>query len=281
MVHTKHNPEFLEAKPRISSESDVSRTYSLSPIPSDKSDQALPHFDGTILGEQVSGMKQYNAYDHPLPALPEVDSGSDASSLRSECVTNGSLEPVDSDSGGSTDYYDPEEVINQDYFHERPYSADSQGSAIPLVHKVASASRDTTSAQAGDSEGTDSTSTSSSIPSHSKRALRKKLTININNSNFNIENRRRPLSPFTKGGYLRSRVQSPMPPSAPAALTLYGPSIQDEVEAKQTLKRLTQKMQKQRSHKTTREARNGASLLAVLGRRIARAQAQAQANVVG
>lgn len=227
-------------------------------------------------------MQYHQLLDHPLPALPEVDSESERSSLHSSYAASSLHDGENRDGAQSGDSQIPLITKNDNSERESSNSSpDSINSTGSVVHTDSTGRAGTSFIQHTSNEDQSSSPASTSgSPLLAKRALRKNLTINIANSNFNIENPRRPLSPFTRGGFLRSHIQSPMPPSAPAALKLYGPSIDEDAEARRNLERLTFKMRRQGTQRTTREQRNGKSLLAVLGRRIARAQ-QAQFQAQG
>ena len=109
-----------------------------------------------------------------------------------------------------------------------------------------------------------------------KKLQRKKLTLRLNGAEFDIEKKekKRPLSPFTRGGMLR-RMMSPVPPSAPAALTEFGPTIADEVEQEMRVeKECAEKRLRERAKlaSTTRAERGGRMLLGFLGKRVGRAE---------
>lgn len=100
-----------------------------------------------------------------------------------------------------------------------------------------------------------------------RRLFKKKLTVNINGTEFNIERKKRPLSPFNSGGLLRKLV----PPSAPPTLTEFGPTVKDEVE------KLEERMRRADAEapevprvirRTTRAERGGRQLMGFLGRRL-------------
>lgn len=100
-----------------------------------------------------------------------------------------------------------------------------------------------------------------------RRLFKKKLTVNINGTEFNIERKKRPLSPFTSGGMLRKLV----PPSAPPSITEFGPTVKDEVE------KLEQRMRRADSNtpevpmlvrRTTRTERGGRQLMGFLNKRL-------------
>lgn len=100
---------------------------------------------------------------------------------------------------------------------------------------------------------------------------RKSLKIEINGAVFDLEKKdsKGPLSPFTSGGMLRRRLLSQAPSSAPANITAFGPTIEDEVneivagiesggKGKSCMRR------------TTRKERGGGILSRMLGKRISR-----------
>jgi hypothetical protein len=107
-------------------------------------------------------------------------------------------------------------------------------------------------------------------PTKSPKKSRKSLKVQINGAEFELEkDNKRPLSPFTSAGMLR-RLLSPTPPSAPAAITAFGQTIDDEVggmlaemesggEARISMQR------------TTRTERSGGILGRILKKRIRRA----------
>ncbi len=112
----------------------------------------------------------------------------------------------------------------------------------------------------------------SSFPKSSKKA-RPSLTVQINGVQFDLEKekKKRPLSPFTPGGRLR-RLLSPQPPSAPARITAFGPTIDDEVN--EMLAEMESGGQTNNgrvdSRRTTRAERGGGLLSRILGKRISR-----------
>lgn len=104
-------------------------------------------------------------------------------------------------------------------------------------------------------------------PISPRRLFKKKLTVSISGTEFNIERKRRPLSPFTSGGMLRKLI----PPSAPPAVTEFGPTVKDEVE------KLEERMRKADDHtpevpkvirRTTRTERGGRQLMGFLNKRL-------------
>lgn len=103
-----------------------------------------------------------------------------------------------------------------------------------------------------------------------RKGLRRKLTLNIDGADFDLEKKRRPLSPFTTGGLLR---KTSLPQTAPASVTEFGPSVEDEVRA-----RLGEgkgehgKVNKSKCWSTSSE-RGGKSLMGLLGRRMASGKA--------
>lgn len=109
-------------------------------------------------------------------------------------------------------------------------------------------------------------------PSKSPRnrhRLSKKLTVNINGANFDLQKSSRPLSPFTAGGLLRTAI---MPRTAPPSMTEFGPSIEEEVrtriEAKKNKRTKVDKLERTTSRTTSTE-RGGKTLMRFIGRRIA------------
>ena len=96
-----------------------------------------------------------------------------------------------------------------------------------------------------------------------RRSLKKKLTVTISGTEFDIDKKRRPMSPFTSGGMLRKFV----PPSAPAAVTEFGPSIKDEIDpGLREVKHIDQSSERC-AKRTTRAERGGTRLMGFLGRR--------------
>jgi hypothetical protein len=106
-------------------------------------------------------------------------------------------------------------------------------------------------------------------PIKSPKKPRKSLKVQINGGEFELETEtKRPLSPFTSGGVLR-RLLSPLPPSAPARITEFGPTVDDEVEG------MLAEMESGGKGKTcvtrtTRKERGGGILRRILGKRIGR-----------
>lgn len=110
-------------------------------------------------------------------------------------------------------------------------------------------------------------------PMSPRRLFKKKLTVTINGADFNIERKKRPLSPFTSGGMLRKLI----PPSAPPAVTEFGPTVKDEVE------KLEERMRKADDNaaevpkvirRTTRAERGGRQLMGFLNKRLGRERSQ-------
>ena len=96
-----------------------------------------------------------------------------------------------------------------------------------------------------------------------RRSLKKKLTVTVGGTEFDIDKKRRPMSPFTSGGMLRKFV----PPSAPAAVTEFGPSIKDEIDpGLREVKHIDQSSERC-AKRTTRAERGGTRLMGFLGRR--------------
>lgn len=104
-------------------------------------------------------------------------------------------------------------------------------------------------------------------PGSARQRLKKKLTVNINGADFDIERRKRPLSPFTSGGVLR---KSSLPQTAPAAVTEFGPTVDEEVRSRlQKSKPGPENTAEKNSLRTTSAERSGKKLMGFLGRRIA------------
>lgn len=106
-----------------------------------------------------------------------------------------------------------------------------------------------------------------------RRLFKKKLTVSLSGTEFNIERKRRPLSPFNSGGMLRKLI----PPSAPPAVTEFGPTVKDEVE------KLEERMRKADDQapelpkvvrRTTRAERGGRQLMGFLHKRIGKERNQ-------
>ncbi len=118
-------------------------------------------------------------------------------------------------------------------------------------------------------------------PPKSSKKCRKALKVQINGADFDLEkDTTRPLSPFTSSGMLR-RLLSPMPSSAPANITAFGPTIDDEVagmltemesgrEGKSKGKGKEKEKAKVCLARTTRAERGGGILRRILGKRIGR-----------
>lgn len=112
-----------------------------------------------------------------------------------------------------------------------------------------------------------------SSSSKSSKKVRPSLTVQINGVEFDLEKqkKKRPLSPFTPGGRLR-RLLSPQPPSAPARITAFGPTIDDEVNEMLAEMESGGQGSNERvgNRRTTRAERGGGMLTRMLGRRISR-----------
>lgn len=101
-------------------------------------------------------------------------------------------------------------------------------------------------------------------PKSARHRLKKKLTVKINGADFDIETKKRPLSPFTSTGVLRKML----PQTAPATVTEFGPTVEDEIRAQiDTAK--SDIAVKQTVRKTTSAERGGKKLMGFLGRRLA------------
>jgi hypothetical protein len=99
-----------------------------------------------------------------------------------------------------------------------------------------------------------------------RKGLRRNLTLNIEGADFDLEKKRRALSPFTSGGLLR---KASLLQTAPAAVTEFGPSVEDEVRAGlEEGKGEHRKSNKSKCWSTSSE-RGGKSLMGFLGRRMA------------
>ncbi|OAL28428.1 hypothetical protein AYO22_02882 [Fonsecaea multimorphosa] len=100
-----------------------------------------------------------------------------------------------------------------------------------------------------------------------RQRLKKKLTVNINGANFDVDRKRRPLSPFTSGGMLR---KASVPQTAPASVTEFGPTVDEEVRPRlQKTRPGTDAKPERCGFRTTSEERGGKRLMGFLGRRIA------------
>ncbi|KAK6382203.1 hypothetical protein LTS17_004090 [Exophiala oligosperma] len=115
-----------------------------------------------------------------------------------------------------------------------------------------------------DSASSEMTKSPSKSPRDTRQRLKKKLVVNINGADFDIERRKGPLSPFTSGGVLRKAL----PQTAPAAVTEFGPTIDEEVRASLSSKTNTTAKLEKKAEKTTRAERGGKRLMGFLGRRI-------------
>lgn len=107
----------------------------------------------------------------------------------------------------------------------------------------------------------------STIKSHKKP--RKSLKVEIHGTEFELEKEAsRPMSPFTSGGMLR-RILGPPPPSAPARITEFGPTVNDEIGGMLAEMEAGVKS-KPALARTTRAERGGGMLKRILGKRIGR-----------
>ncbi|KIV89333.1 hypothetical protein PV10_08908 [Exophiala mesophila] len=101
------------------------------------------------------------------------------------------------------------------------------------------------------------------------RRRRKQLTVTIDGANFDLQKNKRPLSPFTGGGFLRRVI---VPQTAPPSVTEFGPSVEDEIRAKIEATKSTESKEDKStksSGRTTSVERGGKTLMGFLGRRIA------------
>ena len=92
-----------------------------------------------------------------------------------------------------------------------------------------------------------------------RRRLTKKLTVNIDGTNFDVSRKLRPMSPFTSSGALRRTT------TAPAAVTEIGPSVEEDAAANLPD---NPPMVETKGLRTTAEERGGRRLMSLLGRRI-------------
>ena len=115
------------------------------------------------------------------------------------------------------------------------------------------------------------------VKASAKKLQKKSLILNLEGADFDLERKkppRRPLSPFTSGGALR-RILSPVPPSAPPAVTEFGPNISEEIEERASSERSESKMEAgggERPVRTSRAERGGQMLLSFLAKRMGRAE---------
>ncbi|KAL2418112.1 hypothetical protein ABEF95_001036 [Exophiala dermatitidis] len=100
-------------------------------------------------------------------------------------------------------------------------------------------------------------------PKSARQRLKKKLTVTINGAEFDIERKKRPLSPFTSGGVLRKAC---VPQTAPAALTEFGPTVEDDV--REQMSREARHVEAKPVYRTTSAERGGSKLMGFLSRRI-------------
>jgi hypothetical protein len=111
-------------------------------------------------------------------------------------------------------------------------------------------------------------------PRSPRRRLTKKLTVSIDGTNFNLEKKAGPLSPFTSGGVLRSKG---LLQTAPAAIGDFELSL-DEREVSDKLRKAKPE-EETKNLRTTSEERSGRKLISFLSRRIgAENIARADAN---
>jgi SAM domain (Sterile alpha motif) len=102
--------------------------------------------------------------------------------------------------------------------------------------------------------------------SKSPKKCRKSLKVQTSGAEFDLEKDKRPLSPFTSGGMLR-RLLSHAPRSAPANITTFGPTVEDEVNGMLAEMESPPKA-KLCMQRTTRAERGGGLLSKILGKRI-------------
>ncbi|KAJ9609151.1 hypothetical protein H2200_006923 [Cladophialophora chaetospira] len=105
-------------------------------------------------------------------------------------------------------------------------------------------------------------------PQSSRQTLVKKLTITTNEGGLDEEGKKGALSPFTRGGLLR---KASLPPrTAPASVTEFGPTVEEEVMAKMHEEKQEMEANAQKSAlRTTAEERGGKKLIGFLSRRFA------------
>lgn len=99
-----------------------------------------------------------------------------------------------------------------------------------------------------------------------RKGPRRKLTLTIDGADFNLDRKKRPLSPFTGGGLLR---KASFPQTAPATVTEFGPSVEDEVKAGLRRREADEGETNRAKCWSTRNERGGKSLMGFLGRRMA------------
>ena len=225
---------------------------------------SIDHYDTSSIPETSGAADE----DH-APKLSETHSSSQnpysikmISSPSSLSGTTASPEPgastITSHGSGLESYIPPSDsedslsIVTKDSIEDLPSTVPRSPKAAKFPDHVQ------------DSSGNDDTdaSLSTSPPQSPRRRLKKKLTVNINGAEFNLEPKKRPLSPFTSGGMLR-KLTGGIPPSAPAAVTEFGPTLEDEVQEKMKAEQKPVDLAR-----TTRAERGGKSLMGFLGRRI-------------
>ncbi|KAK4943568.1 hypothetical protein LTR10_016862 [Elasticomyces elasticus] len=103
-------------------------------------------------------------------------------------------------------------------------------------------------------------------PGRTRQRLKKKLTVNIDGADFDVERRKPALSPFTNGGVLRKAG----PLTAPASVTEFGPTIEEEVRAAMKISGSVATVDNEKvTDRTTSVERGGKRLMGFLGRRTA------------
>lgn len=113
------------------------------------------------------------------------------------------------------------------------------------------------------------------LAAKSPKKNHKSLKVEINGAEFELEkDAKRPLSPFTSAGRLRQLLSPRHPtPSAPAKITAFGPTINDEVGGKTTKMDSGSKPKGQPKielKRTTRAERGGGILSRILKKRLGR-----------
>ena len=166
-----------------------------------------------------------------------------------------------SDGPGQETYLPPSDsedslsIVTRDSIEDLPSTVPRSPSSVKFPAHV----------QIADEEREPEVRAPQSPPQSPRRRLKKKLTANISGAEFDLEPKRRPLSPFTNSGMLR-KLAGAAPPSAPAAMTEFGPTLDEEVQEKMKAEHKSVK-----TIATTRAERGGKSLMGFLGRRIGNA----------
>ena len=204
-------------------------------------------------------------YTSPMSSPPEfsikmVASPSDSTDTSKEL---GSKATLDKHNSVASDTYLPPSDSEDDLSIVTKDSLEELSSTVPRSPR--SPRFQALADDSKDEHPLNATSSPMEAPRSPRRKLKKKLTINLNGAEFDLEKKRRPMSPFTSGGMLRKFV----PPSAPAVVTEFGPSIREEMEAKESSDAQATMSQEILPMKTTRAERGGKGLMGFLSRRVA------------